>query len=69
MLAAVINGMHTVKLCFNKIFQFLTGGGMLVDLYNVHKWLLVVTVVTVEFYSVVSLGQLDIFNVHLLHSC
>ena len=37
---------------------------MLVDLYNVHKWLLVVTVVTVEFYSVVSLGQLDIFNVH-----
>jgi len=46
-LVAVGKGMRAVKLCNNKILQFLTGGAVPVDLYNGRKTVVVIVVVVV----------------------
>jgi len=46
-LVAVGKGTRAVKLCNNKILQFLTGGAVPVDLYNGRKTVVVVVVVVV----------------------
>jgi len=51
-LVAVGKGMRAVKLCNNKILQFLTGGAVPVDLYNGRKTFVVVVVVVVMLYAV-----------------
>ena len=51
-LVAVGKGMRAVKLCNNKILQFLTGGAVPVDLYNGRKTVVVVVVVVVMLYAV-----------------